>query len=280
MRKPLCKQHWPLDMNATRKKSIKFIAAVCSLALLFCSAASATVLLDVSSSLTLADPTQLGRVFRNTASVSDWSVAKAFPGISSSSTSHHYRTYTIPAGIIGLARFVQISVDDPATTNFVVAYNNAFVPDSFAANRGLDVNYLGDNGGSGPRFGNMRYFQVVVPPGRDLVLHISEVSPSGGISQPFRILAEGFTDTLYTDSLAPNILSINPVNNTNLFFSVANGISNRNYRVLMGTNVSQPVVSWTPLRTNLVNANGIFSFTVTNTVSKSIAQRFYMLQLQ
>ncbi|MEA3209112.1 MAG: hypothetical protein QOE70_2169 [Chthoniobacter sp.] len=172
------------------------VVASCFL-LAFSFPASAAVKLDFSSSLSAGDPTQKGRLFR-TGIPSEWSAAKTFPGVSNATLNHHYHTITLPAASIGTARFIQISVESN-TTLLVSAYQTEYLPDPTPANRGLDVNYLGDVGSSGLSFGNPRFFQAAVPAGRDLVIVVNEVDPGTGVGVNFRLLVEGFTDTQYSD---------------------------------------------------------------------------------
>lgn len=62
----------------------------------------------------------------------------------------------------------------------------------------------------------------------------------------------------------------------NLVLSGSNGVANGIYYVLTSTNVATPLAGWITLATNYFNANGAFS--VTDVLSSSIPQRFYILE--
>lgn len=77
---------------------------------------------------------------------------------------------------------------------------------------------------------------------------------------------------------APNIAGIS-LAKTNLIFTVANGITNAAYTVLMSTNVAPPLANWIAVATN-VATGGNFTFTATNAASASAPQRFFVLQVR
>jgi len=77
----------------------------------------------------------------------------------------------------------------------------------------------------------------------------------------------------------PTIASIS-LSGTNLVINGSNGLSNRTYQVLASTNVALQVSQWLPVATNILNANGNFTITVTNVVNPSFPQRFFILRLQ
>ncbi len=166
--------------------------------------ASALDLLNVNSTLTLTDPTQLGRLIRNSPG-SEWGSQKPFPGILTPTTPYHYETFTLtPAMLAGLS-YIQISLNDPTVSVFGSAYLMAYLPNPTATNRGLDVNYLGDNGASGdPLDGVPRSFRVVVPTGMSLVVVVNEfASTNSGIGQPFSLLVQGYTNAMYGEPNGP-----------------------------------------------------------------------------
>ena len=66
----------------------------------------------------------------------------------------------------------------------------------------------------------------------------------------------------------------------NLVLHGVNGQSGKTYVVLTSTNAAAPLSQWTPVVTNLLNANGTFSITVSNTFSAQVPRRFYILQTQ
>ena len=79
-------------------------------------------------------------------------------------------------------------------------------------NRGLDVNYMGDAGGSGNFFGtDPRFFQVVdqtaanSPSGFGTVIVVlNETTTTGaGLNSPVGVLVEGFSDTAFDEVPEP-----------------------------------------------------------------------------
>jgi len=164
---------------------------------LFAVMANATVLLDTTSQVTAADPTQQGRLSRN-GLPQDWSGGEAFSGVINPGVTYHYTTITLHSPA---AQFLQITADYLSGNIFASAYLGSYNPAA-----GLNVNWLGDAGFSGNFFGaDPLFFQVVVPPLSDLVLVINETTgPAGlGLLQPFRLLVEGFIDTEFTDIPVP-----------------------------------------------------------------------------
>lgn len=67
---------------------------------------------------------------------------------------------------------------------------------------------------------------------------------------------------------------------TNLVIKGSNGLSNRTYQVLASTNVALQLSQWSPVATNVLNANGNFTIIATNVVNPSFPQRFFTLRLQ
>jgi len=247
--------------------------------------ASADTLLDVSSSLSLSDPTQLGRLSRD-GIISDWSSAKAFPGAFNTTLSYHYHTFSLFSRTLAgttiltelTCRYVQVLVEDTNSAIFVSAYLDSYTPDPTMPNRGLDVNYLGDLGNRGGFYGvDPASFQVFVPAGHDLILVVSDTGVgNAGIGKPFRVLVEGFTDTQYSDT-RPAIVNV-AMSNTNLVLNATNGIAGRTYDVLTSTNLALPLSQWAPIATNVPNASGSFLLTVTSAVNPLDRQRFFILQ--
>jgi tetrahydromethanopterin S-methyltransferase subunit E len=235
--------------------------------------AAAATLLDVSSSLALTDPTQLGRISRNgTAAV--WSAAKAFPGVISSGVPYHYQSFTVPAAAVALAPYLQITLVDPDAAVLVAAYDNAYTPGV-----SLSTNYAGD-AGSTSQFGNPTFLQVTVPAGHDLVVVVSDVlSGNGGIGRPFRVMVEGFLDTQFTEPPGPRITAAS-LSGTNLVLSGTNELDSGIYWVVTSTNLAQPEFTWKPIWTNALGQNTNFTFTATNGVPAPSRQRFYGLESQ
>jgi hypothetical protein len=178
--------------------------------------ASAFTIFDTTSSVSTSDPTQQGRLSRNNAVGQDWGLDEAFPGIVNTGVTYHYHTYTIPSASIQPGRFVQIILDDlgPSQGNiFVSAYQNFYAPNSGVAPLfGFDANWLGDNGFSGNFFGGSDTvsFQVQVPAGADLVLVVTNTGGGNvGTGEPFRLIAQAYTDPAFTSPPIFNNVSSN-----------------------------------------------------------------------
>ncbi|HEX3102164.1 MAG TPA: hypothetical protein VHQ01_10245, partial [Pyrinomonadaceae bacterium] len=75
----------------------------------------------------------------------------------------------------------------------------------------------------------------------------------------------------------PTIANI-AISGTNLIFTGTNGQGNEPYLLLATTNVALPLTNWTVLSTNIFDSNG--NFNLTNPISPSTSQLFYLLQLQ
>jgi hypothetical protein len=179
-------------------KPISAIRKLIPLTLLSIAAAHAAVILDVSSSLVIADPTQLGRLSRN-GIVQDWSGTETFPGVINTSTTYHYHTYAVN---VGITPFIQIEFDSLSTNTFVSAYDTAYLPNSAGgANLGFDTNWLGDAGSSGNFFGtDPIFFQVIAPINHTLLVVVSNTAAANvGLGDPFHITVEGFIDTEFDD---------------------------------------------------------------------------------
>ena len=64
---------------------------------------------------------------------------------------------------------------------------------------------------------------------------------------------------------------------TNLIFTVTNGITNAAYTVLMSTNVASPLANWLAVATNIATG-GSFTLTATNAVNPAAPGQFYLLR--
>lgn len=252
-----------------------------------CPIVSADTLLDISSSLSASDPTQLGRLSRN-GIPSMWNIPEPFPGVLNPTLSYHYHAYNVFDGFPSsprnhsevTSRYVQITLNSATTSLFVSAYVDAYTPDPVPVNRGLDTNWLGDLGTSGNFFGtDAGFFQVFVPEGHNLIVVVNEAgSPGVGLGQPFHLLIEGFTDTQYTDT-RPTIVHT-AVSTTNLLINATNGIAGRSYALLTSTNAALSLSQWLPIATNVPTADGSFGFKMPppSPVNPLDRQRFFILQ--
>ena len=178
-------------------KSISSWIKLLMVAIATTGAARATVILDLSSSLTLADPTQLGRLSRN-GIPQDWAGGEPFPGVFNPATTYHYHTYSVN---VGLTPFIQIEFDS-GTNLFVSAYDTTYNPAALA------TNWLGDPGLSGNFFpGDPQFFQVIVPANHNLIIVVNNTAAANvGVGDPFRLTVEGFIDTEFTDLPEPATL--------------------------------------------------------------------------
>jgi hypothetical protein len=183
--------------------SIRMFALLVSL-LLSGGLAKAAVLYWDTVTLLTTDPTQLGRLSRDGVTA-DWSFEKPFPGAINPAISYHYQT--IPVLVPNWLSYLQISIDSDNANIFASVYDTAYLPDPTAANRGLDINYLGDPGFSGSFFGNPLFFQVVdltaasSPTGFGTILVVlNETTTNGlGLNSPVDVLVEGFSDTAFNE---------------------------------------------------------------------------------
>jgi hypothetical protein len=96
----------------------------------------------------------------------------------------------------------------------------------------------------------------------------------------------GGNGTVFALSLAESSVSAQPdiaslsLSGANLLLNGINGQSGQTYYVLMSTNIALPLSQWAPVATNVLSASGDFTITVTNTVSRTVPQRFYILETQ
>ena len=193
-----------------QKKSSTRAFAMVGYLLLSCGLAHGAVLFTGTVFLSGGDPTQLGRLSRN-GTPQDWSFQEPFPGVINPATSYQYETFgvTVPNWL----SFLQITIDSNNTAIFASAYDTSYNPNPLdPVNLGLDVNWLGDAGGSGNFFGTSpRFFQVVdqtaanssTGSGTVLVV-LNETSGVGaGLDSPVDLLVEGFSDTDFNEVPEP-----------------------------------------------------------------------------
>ena len=103
-------------------------------------------------------------------------------------------------------------------------------------------------------------------------------------STPLQFQFENNGDVLGLDdvgvvAMPSPALTGSSVSQTNLVFSGSNGLAGIKYLVLASTNLALPRSQWTPVATNILGANGNYSFTVTNAVNKTATKEFYLLQV-
>jgi hypothetical protein len=160
--------------------------------------AQALPLFDITGALSLSDPTQLGRLSRN-GIPQDWSGGEPFPGVLNTGTTYHYQAFLVN---VGLAPFIQISIDSASVNTFFSAYDTAYLPNAAGGpNFGFDINWLGDAGISGNFFpGDPGFFQVLVPTNHTLLVIVNNTGAANlGVGDPFHLLVEGFADSAFTE---------------------------------------------------------------------------------
>lgn len=105
---------------------------------------------------------------------------------------------------------------------------------------------------------------IQLPPlGPGLSWNTSQLAVTGNIS--------------VTGTLVPPTISNTSSSGSNLTFSGTGGVPNGPYVVVTSTNVTLPVINWTPLATNSFDNLGAFSFTTA--IDPNTASRFYRLML-
>ena len=67
------------------------------------------------------------------------------------------------------------------------------------------------------------------------------------------------------------------LNGANVVITATNGQAGDAYYLLESTNVAKPISQWVPVATNVLGANGNYSFTGTNVVTPGSSQQFYIL---
>ena len=80
-----------------------------------------------------------------------------------------------------------------------------------------------------------------------------------------------------TFSITPVITSFTMVNGSNIALACLNGQANDAYYLLASTNVALPLNQWRTVATNILSANGSFTFNGTNVVTAGNQQQFYIL---
>jgi hypothetical protein len=181
---------------------MKMIFASAVLFIGFSIAGQAAVIFDTTSVLTNTDPTQIGRLSRNSLA-QDWSGSEAFPGVLNTTTSYYYTTYSINVSPFS---YIQIEMDSLSANTFASAYLTSYMPDSAGSpNFGFNTDWLGDAGSSGNYFGTDPIFlQVIVPAGQNLVLVVNNTAAGGvGLGDPFHLTVEGFYDANFDETPEP-----------------------------------------------------------------------------
>lgn len=85
---------------------------------------------------------------------------------------------------------------------------------------------------------------------------------------------------LFTTPLKPPSVVGITVAGTNITLNGSNGLAGRTYYLLTSTDASAPLSLWSPVATNVLDANGAFAITATNAVGPTDTSRFFILQAQ
>lgn len=106
--------------------------------------------------------------------------------------------------------------------------------------------------------------------------NIQPASPGTGMTWDLSSLGVDGTLKVVGPPPAPAIGAIS-LSGGNLVFSGANGTAGRTYQILSSTNLTLPLAAWTPVLTNVFDANGNFS--VNLAVEPAAPLRFFLLNV-
>jgi len=118
--------------------------------------------------------------------------------------------------------------------------------------------------------------------GSEVTFFLTAANPQIGFTFNSRSFATVSARTYLEISAAPRpgVTNIS-LSETNVIPSATNGAAGGTCYVLSSTNVAWPLNQWTPVATNVLNANGNFTMTFTNGVSVNAqGQLFFILQTQ
>jgi hypothetical protein len=153
--------------------------------------------------LTANSTTELGRASRSGVPQT-WLTNESYTGQVNTAITYYYKLYDFAAFNFNGAPYVDISVNDENNTArfFVSAFAGSYDPSDPGAN------WLGDMGQSGNitfypnTLGNPADFQVILPPGKDLVLLVnSTAGGTVGLDQPYDIAINAYADTQFNDPI-------------------------------------------------------------------------------
>jgi hypothetical protein len=140
----------------------------------------------VSGDLTVADPSQVGRLSRN-GTPQTWSGQEPYPGALDTATLFNYETFVFAASDFVGAPYVEITLEGSGTSSdndlFTSAYSGSYLGP-------IATGWLGDAGSSG----SDQTFDVVLPVGANLVVVVNDVT-TAGLNDPFQITVTAFADT-------------------------------------------------------------------------------------
>lgn len=155
------------------------IARVAAFALCLLAAKTAAgQILSLSGTIDVTDPTQSGRLIRNSIP-SVAGTLKPFPGLNDSTVQRHFDLVTFVNPDSTPTDFV-FTLTQPTTSLFFVAYLGSFNPASIA------TNYLADPGSSL----STSVFSVTVPAGATVALVIHEVNANGALGTGYNVTVD------------------------------------------------------------------------------------------
>jgi autotransporter-associated beta strand protein/predicted outer membrane repeat protein len=105
-------------------------------------------------------------------------------------------------------------------------------------------------------------------PGAGLAWNTNALNTSGVLS----VLSTG--PGIFTNKTGITSFSLN---GANVVLTGTNGQAGDAYYLLESTNVAKPISQWVPVATNVLGANGNYTFTSTNVVIPGYSQQFYIL---
>ena len=141
--------------------------------------------------ITASDPTQFGRLSRNSVPQT-WTNDEPFPGILNPGSAYSYTTMAVSfAPNTGQDVYYDIGFDETAGDMFASAYLNSYDPTKLAAN------WIGDMGYDFDLVpGDELFFDVVVPTGNSLVLVFNSTNGTGATA-PADFYVNAYSDTEY-----------------------------------------------------------------------------------
>jgi hypothetical protein len=104
---------------------------------------------------------------------------------------------------------------------------------------------------------------------------ITPTTPGAGLAWDISHLNGGKINVVTAGAAQP-VIGGTTLSGGNLIFNGTGGTANGIYYVLTSTNLTAPLVDWSPVATNAFDASGDFSFT--NAVSSALHQQFYLIK--
>jgi PEP-CTERM motif len=161
-----------------------------ALFLFLTAAANATVIYSADGTLDPGDPTQVGRLFRDS-TTSEWGSNKANPGLSLDVGTHEYDAYllSVPSFLFPVFYEVELTSADGANL-FVATYNSAGFDASDPS-----TNYLADAGFSGLD----AIYRFSLADGTVPFTTVVSATPGGSYTGSYHLTISAFSDTNRTN---------------------------------------------------------------------------------